>query len=205
MSALEWKRRSLTSAIAVSLFSMLFQFGSSQAVAGDIHISFVCTKQQRLPSDLHAIVFGLMSKYRDEGVANWGDRAVAVHFRDPNSEIFFVPLSCGATGNCWWGVISSSPARSYGVINGAILQLTSEHGWPNINVFARIGAGEGTLEVFAFKAGSYRRSSFKTLMGEDADKFSECIDNISCCTAASDKTIGSNSRSASRLAAEHKN
>src|SRR5262245_30247432 len=62
-------------------------------------LSFVCATTA-VPAVLKPLVAELVAKHRDSGVAVWGDRAAVVRVGRTPSDRYFVPLSCGATGNC---------------------------------------------------------------------------------------------------------
>ena len=123
-----------------------------------------------------------MAKHRDEGVANWGDRAVTVPLRRDGVPTYFVPLSCGATGNCTWGIIAKSPVRSLGVVNGAIIFVsTRSREWPDVSVLSTAGAGDATMETLKFVGDGYQRSKLVKVDPGLAQKLGGCIDDESCC------------------------
>ena len=141
----------------------------------------VCAKPD-LPPQLKPLVAELVEQYGSHGVKVWGDRAVAVPLHSSGTPMYFVPVSCGATGNCTWGIVATSPVRSLGVTVGAVITV-ERHGsqWPRIRAFTRTGAGEGDLDTFEFATSEYKLSTSKSLSGATADKFASCIDNERCC------------------------
>ena len=85
-----------------------------------------------------------------------GDSAFAFDLNGDHRPEYFVPLFCGAVGNCDWGVFALNPARSLGIINGQYLFVHARRGrWPDIIVYGHITAAEGVLGTYAFKRGRY--------------------------------------------------
>jgi len=153
-----------------------------------IQISFICATQRVIPPEVQAMARNLMAKYQDQGVANYGDRAAVVKFGDPPTDVYFIPLSCGATGNCVWGVVASAPTRNLGALGGAVIRVPRGPGWPVIEAFTHLGAGEGDLETLVHRGEQYHRKSNAKLKPEAADRFMSCVDNEACCPAASNLT-----------------
>ena len=145
-------------------------------------ISFVCARTSSLPGEFGEVVSSLLRRYGEEGVAKWGDRAVAVELGGPPGPEYLVPLSCGATGNCTWGILADHPPRSVGITGGAFVIIRpKEHGWAEIESFSSYGAGEGGWEVRGYLAGVYRRKSVAKLTPEGVGRYSPCVDNEKCC------------------------
>lgn len=51
------------------------------------------------------------------------DRAFAFDLNGDRGPEYFVPLVCGATGNCDWGVFALNPARFMGIVNGQYIYV----------------------------------------------------------------------------------
>jgi hypothetical protein len=145
-------------------------------------IGFVCASPSLLQGKFAKPISSLLREHGENGIAKWGDRAVAVDLGGPAGSEFLVPLSCGATGNCTWGVLADSPPRSLGVIGGAFIRIRSlRHGWAELESFSHLGAGEGSLETFVYQGSAYHRKSVGTLKPEAVDRYMSCVDNSSCC------------------------
>jgi hypothetical protein len=101
-------------------------------------VSFVCATQSAgPPSEFRAIVADLMREHGDRAIAKWGDRAALVQLDAKGTYEYLVPLTCGATGNCIWAVLASSPPRSLGVVDGSFLTIQStRHGWAEIHGYS---------------------------------------------------------------------
>ena len=91
--------------------------------------------------------------------AEWdaeADRAFAFDLNGDRRPEYFVPLVCGGTGNCDWGVFTLKPARFLGVVNGQYLYVRASAGrWPDIAVYGHMTAAEGTVGTYVFRKGRY--------------------------------------------------
>jgi hypothetical protein len=146
--------------------------------------SFVCaTPAVLLPAPVKQIVTQLTRAHKVDGVHAWGDRAVSLRLRKDHAPVYFVPLSCGATGNCTWGIIDSSPARSLGVFAGAVVKVeTAGSGWPPIQVFTSGAGGDSRLEMLRLMDGQYRaQASAGKPAPATLAQLQSCMDNASCC------------------------
>ena len=159
---------------------------SSSAFGGDPQSSgfgFVCAKANgRLSSEFSDVLAPLMVQFGGQGVASWGERAVSVRLSHGGSPELLVPLSCGATGNCVWAVLASSPARSLGVVSGSVIQLRREKaGWVVIAAYSGHGLGAGDVTTYEYADRSYRKVEVGKLTPSAADTFQSCVDNEKCC------------------------
>lgn len=69
---------------------------------------------------------------------------------------FFVRLSCGATGNCTWGVFSERPARLRGVFTAWFFYVgTRAGGWSALTTYTRQGGERGTVAALRYRRGRY--------------------------------------------------
>jgi hypothetical protein len=77
--------------------------------------------------------------------------------RADRSAVYFVPLNCGATGNCTWGLFTVNPARSIGEVNGQyIYAYASTTGWPVVVSYTHMSVAEGILSTFVVRHGRYK-------------------------------------------------
>jgi hypothetical protein len=146
--------------------------------------SFVCaTPAVLLPAPVKQIVTQLTRAHKADGVHPWGDRAVSLRLRKDHAPVYFVPLSCGVTGNCTWGVIDSSPAKSLGVFAGAVVKVeTAGSGWPPIQVFTSGAGGDSRVETLRLMDGQYRaQASAGKPAAAALAQLQSCMDNASCC------------------------
>jgi hypothetical protein len=146
--------------------------------------SFVCaTPAVLLPAPVKQVVAQLTRAHKTDGVRPWGDRAVSLRLRKDHAPVYFVPLSCGVTGNCTWGVVDSSPAKSLGVFAGAVVKVeTAGSGWPPIQVFTSGAGGESRVETLRLMDGQYRaQASAGKPAATTVAQLQSCMDNASCC------------------------
>lgn len=87
------------------------------------------------------------------------DRAFAFDLNGDRKPEYFVPLVCGAVGNCDWGVFGLNPARFMGVVNGQYIYVHRRAGrWPDIITYGHFSAAEGSLGTYSFRRGRYAPS-----------------------------------------------
>lgn len=84
------------------------------------------------------------------------DRAFAFDLNGDRKPEYFVPLVCGATGNCDWGVFALNPARFLGIVNGQYIYVHRVAGrWPDVITYGHFSAAEGSLGTYVFSKGRY--------------------------------------------------
>jgi hypothetical protein len=84
------------------------------------------------------------------------DRAFAFDLNNDGRPEYFVPLVCGATGNCDWGVFALRPARFLGAVNGQYIYIHKRAGrWPGVITYGHLSAAEGSLYTYLFRKGRY--------------------------------------------------
>lgn len=97
----------------------------------------------------------LRRKYADRPDAE-GDRAFAFDLNGDRRPEYFVPLVCGAVGNCDWGVFALNPVKLLGIINGQFVFVHARAGrWPDVITYGHMNAAEGALGTYGFRRGRY--------------------------------------------------
>jgi len=105
---------------------------------------------------LNKIVHSTMDQRKFSGFGTWGDRAVALDLNGDHKNEYFVPLNCGATGNCAWGLFAQGPLRRLAIIRGQDIYVQTRRGhWPKLIVYSHLSAVEGVLTTYEMKRGSY--------------------------------------------------
>ncbi|HEY6244530.1 MAG TPA: hypothetical protein VIX17_11310 [Pyrinomonadaceae bacterium] len=117
-----------------------------------------CATPAAYPSvKLTRVVNRAMKQNELGGFGSWSDRAFAFDLNGDHKLEFFVPLDCGGTGNCTWGLFALKPARQLGIIVGQYLYVHRVAGhWPDLITYSHLSAVEGSLMTYRFSRRSYR-------------------------------------------------
>jgi len=96
---------------------------------------------------------------RERPTEDTPDRAFPFDLNHDGKPEYFVPLVCGAVGNCDWGVFALSPTRFLGKVNGQYVFVHRRpRKWPAIVTYGHLSAMEGALGTYVFARGRYRMS-----------------------------------------------
>ena len=97
-----------------------------------------------------------VARKREGAAATPPDRAYTFDLNNDGSPEYFVPLACGATGNCTFGVFALRPTRFLGTVNGEYLYIHKRAGrWPGVITYGHLSAAEGVLHTYLFRKGRY--------------------------------------------------
>ena len=78
----------------------------------------------------------------------------------------FVRLSCGATGNCTWGVFSDRPARLRGTFTAWFFYIHRRSGsWNALTTYTREGGDQGISATLRSRHGRYVHATEHTERG----------------------------------------
>jgi hypothetical protein len=133
-----------------------------------VSFEFSCAKRRNCPTALKGAVDAAFRKLPGRGVKSWGDRAFPYDLDGDGKAEYFVPLDCGATGNCWWGIFQEEPVRFLGMVNAQYIyvhQRTSD--WSNVTTYSRGGSREGFVNIYEFINGRYIRKSWYESFSRD--------------------------------------
>jgi hypothetical protein len=90
------------------------------------------------------------------GVRPWADRAFAFDLNRDRKPEYFVPLICGATGNCTWGVFAARPAKLLGIVGGEYVYIHARFGlWPDLITYGHMSVVEGIVTTYSYRKGQY--------------------------------------------------
>ena len=155
---------------------------SKQTPVRKATFSFVCaTAATAFPPKVKEIATRLARERKADGATAWGDRSVALRLRRGDAPTFFVPLACGTNGSCSWGIVTANPAKSIGVVSGAVISVetfTSE--WPAIQVYST-AAGQTRVDTLRLSQGQYKSRPDERAAPDAIDRLRSCFDNASCC------------------------
>jgi len=92
----------------------------------------------------------------DDGPPKYADRAFAFDLNGDRSAELFVPLTCGATGNCGWALLTTDRPHLLGIIGGQYFYVHRVRGrWPVIITYGHLSAVEGSLYTYRFRSNRY--------------------------------------------------
>lgn len=119
-----------------------------------------CATPAAYPSGkLNQIVKRVMKREGFEGFGSYGDRAFVFDLNGDRKPEYFVPLDCGAVGNCAWGVFATNPVRELGLINAQHIYVHRSAGhWPDLATYGHVSASEGDVMTYRFRGQRYRQS-----------------------------------------------
>jgi hypothetical protein len=100
-----------------------------------------------------------VAQKREDAKETAPDRAFAFDLNNDGRPEYLVPLACGATGNCAWGVFALKPTRFLGTVNGQYIYIHKLAGrWPGVITYSHLSAAEGILHTYLFRKGRYALS-----------------------------------------------
>ena len=96
----------------------------------------------------------------------FGYSAFAYDLNGDGRNEYFVPLSCGGTGNCLWGIFSIRPARLRGVFGAWFFYIHRRIGsWSALSTYTREGGDQGDITTLVSRRGRYVQTSWRTEHG----------------------------------------
>ncbi|MDT5120837.1 MAG: hypothetical protein QOC96_319 [Acidobacteriota bacterium] len=108
---------------------------------------------------LKRVVHEALKKVGD-GAKIWGDRSFAYDLDGDRKPEYFIPLVCGAVGNCSWGIFALNPSRLLGIVNGENIYVRQriKH-WSALTVYTHNSCCDGFLDTYIFRKGKYVKLS----------------------------------------------
>jgi len=85
----------------------------------------------------------------------WGNRAIAFDLNKDHEPEYFIPLDCGATGNCNWGLFSLVLPRRLGTMAAEHIYIQRTRGWPILVTYIHGSASEGLISVYKYTGHRY--------------------------------------------------
>ena len=153
------------------------QYGAGHLLA---RINFDSTSTSSFPGNQLRPAISQALDHSALAIKRWADRACVYDLnRDGRSE-YFVPLDCGATGNCTWAVITTSPVRLLATVSAAtiyVLKATDAGPWEILATYSGSGAGEGHVAEYAHnRDGLYAVIDEQDISGVVNDAFLVAMD-----------------------------
>jgi len=88
----------------------------------------------------------------------WSDRAFAFDLNGDRRNEYFVPIVCGAVGNCTWGVFTVGPTKLIGLINGQFIYAPRRSGhYPILITYAHENSSDGALATYILRDSEYSK------------------------------------------------
>jgi len=115
-----------------------------------------CAKTSARPSGSLNNILQVALRREDDQPPRYGDRAFSFDLNGDRRAELFVPLTCGATGNCSWAVLTPNRPRLLGIIFGYSLYVHRlRRRWPVIITYGHLSAVEGSLSTYHLVDGKY--------------------------------------------------
>ena len=96
----------------------------------------------------------------------FGYSAFAFDLNGDKRDEYVVPLSCGATGNCKWGIFSVHPAKLRGTLTAWFIYIHRRtEPWSRLSTYIREGGDQGDVGTFSNRRGRYVQMSIRTEHG----------------------------------------
>lgn len=115
-----------------------------------------CAETSARPSGSLNSILQTALRREDDQPPRYGDRAFTFDLNGDRRAELFVPLTCGATGNCSWALLATDRPRLLGIILGEYLYVHRLRGqWPVIIAYGNLSAVEGSLATYHFLNGKY--------------------------------------------------
>lgn len=141
-------------------------------------ISWGCATTKAYPKkQLRKLVRSTLRSFKELTAIVWGDRAYKYDLNGDGQSECFVPLDCGATGNCNWGIFELNPARLLGVIGGEFIYIhkpVSEYS--SITVYIHGSASSGLIERYIYRQGKYIEYGKDLYVSVEADNFPKYLE-----------------------------
>lgn len=134
---------------------------------------------------LAPVIADSIAKHRHDGVAVWGDRAFVFDLNADGQPEYFIPVSCGATGNCIWALVGGEPAQLLGELSAEAIFVHARNEanpWSVITAYTRSGLPSGVVEQYVFDrtAGRYSKSFEQGVDGVVTEAFKTGIGWPTC-------------------------
>ena len=132
-------------------------------------IDFDCATEAALDGvPFKPLIEAALRAASEDGVRAWGDRAALVMSPD-HVATYFVPLTCGGTGNCTWAVFGGASAREYGIVEGAMLCVQPlRMGKVSVLAYAASSAMGGRMTSYEFKRKRLHATKTREVSTEEA-------------------------------------
>ncbi|HET6977883.1 MAG TPA: hypothetical protein VFI24_16260 [Pyrinomonadaceae bacterium] len=154
--------------LAACLATSAAASGPSQVVA---RFGGECEGQSfQLSEKLASLISRIKSRERNRCDSEFCHGVFAYDLNADGSKEYFVRLSCGATGNCLWGIFSDRPARLRGTFTAWFFYIHRRtSSWNALSTYTREGGDQGVIARLRNRRGQYMQISERTEHGYDGN------------------------------------
>lgn len=109
----------------------------------------------------------------------YGDRAFRNDLNGDGKTEYFVPLFCGAQGNCYWAILASGPVRLLGKFWGESFYIHRRVArWSRISISRHLTASDAGIDTLRFEHGRYRKFGPMVEANADRKDFPRSLENV---------------------------
>jgi hypothetical protein len=119
-----------------------------------------------------------------------GNRAIAIDLNKDGKAEYFIPLECGGTGNCNWGIFGLSPERRLATIPAQDIYIQRRRGWPILVTYVHSSASDGLVSVYKYTRNRYVKVGGDFEVSTDRNDFPKSMEKVhsTCEHASNEKT-----------------
>jgi len=118
-------------------------------------IDFECVTSKYPKRSLARVVRAAMKGLEAGDIGVFGNRAIAFDLNKDARPEYFIPLECGATGNCKWGIFAPGPQRHLGTIPAEHIYIQRGGGWPVLVTYIHSSASDGVVSRYKYTRNRY--------------------------------------------------
>lgn len=123
-----------------------------------VRFDWGCTKPALFPKHKFQKLVGRLIPADWPMSMTYGDRAYGYDLNGDGTAEYFVPLYCGATGNCFWAILSRNPSRLLGVVSGESIYVHRRIArWSRISISSHLTVSDSGIDTLSVRRGRYRK------------------------------------------------
>ncbi len=153
-----------------------------------VRIDFACVTSRYPKRSLAGVVRAAMKGLEAGDIGVVGNRAIAFDLNKDGKAEYFIPLECGATGNCNWGIFGLSPGRRLATIPAQDIYIQGSRGWPVLMAYVHSSASDGLVSVYKYTGKRYVKVPDDFEVSTDRNDFPKSMEKVhSACEHASNE------------------
>ena len=139
-------------------------------------IEFGCVTSKYPKRRLARVVRGAMKGLVVGDIGVYGNKAIAVDLNKDGKPEYFIPLDCGGTGNCNWGIFALDPPRRLGIMPAQGIYIQHSAGWPVLATYIHGSATEGLVSVYKYASTRYVKTRGDLEVSADRKDFPKSME-----------------------------